>query len=97
MIAIATHPRAFDSPPPPASAIDQIEAWLEAPGLQLIAETRHHWTNLSNLVQNAQISGPRIHDARIAAICLQHGVDELWTADRDFSAFPALKAINPCI
>jgi len=26
-----------------------------------------------------------VHDARIAAICREHGVQELWSADRDFS------------
>ena len=42
-----------------------------------------------------RITGPKVHDARIAAICLQHGVTELWSADRDFSRFPALKVVNP--
>jgi predicted nucleic acid-binding protein len=30
-------------------------------------------------------------------LCLQHGVRELWTADRDFSAFPQLKTHNPLV
>ena len=33
----------------------------------------------------------------IAAICLSHGVSELWTADRDFSRFPDLRVCNPLI
>lgn len=37
------------------------------------------------------------HDARIAACCLLGGVGELWTVDRDFSRFPALKTRNPLI
>jgi len=36
-------------------------------------------------------------DARIAALCLHHGVKTLWTADRDFSAFATLKALNPLV
>jgi len=43
------------------------------------------------------LSGSRIHDARIAALCLNHGVRELWTADRDFSSFPQLKTRNPLV
>jgi uncharacterized protein len=42
-----------------------------------------------------RIVGPRVHDARVAAICVQHDVRELWSADRDFSRFPAVKTINP--
>jgi len=44
-----------------------------------------------------QIVGPRVHGARIAALCLQHGVRELWTADRDFSRFPQVKTLNPLL
>jgi predicted nucleic acid-binding protein len=43
------------------------------------------------------MAGPRVHDARIAALCLSHAVRELWTADRDFSAFPALRVRNPLL
>ncbi len=45
----------------------------------------------------ARIAGGKLHDARIAAVCLNHGVDELWTADRDFSLFPGLKTRNPLL
>ncbi len=37
------------------------------------------------------------HDARIAAICLYHGVRELWSADRDFSRFAAIRVRNPLL
>lgn len=40
---------------------------------------------------------PRIHDARIAALYLHHGVTELWSADRDFSFFPQLRVRNPLV
>jgi predicted nucleic acid-binding protein len=43
------------------------------------------------------IRGPKIHDARIAAICLHHRVKKLWSADRDFSSFPQLACENPLI
>jgi hypothetical protein len=36
-----------------------------------------------------------VHDGKIAALCLAHGVRELWTADRDFGRFPALASLNP--
>ena len=38
-----------------------------------------------------------VHDARIAALCLHHGVQELWSADRDFSRFSALAVHNPLV
>jgi hypothetical protein len=30
---------------------------------------------------NSRVSGSQVHDARVAALCLHHGVRELWTAD----------------
>lgn len=53
------------------------------------------YDTLKQLVVGANVIGTRIHDARIAAICLSNGVSELWTADRDFNAFPQLKCVNP--
>jgi len=47
------------------------------------------------LLRSSSVRGPQVHDARIAAICLENGVRELWTADRDFSRFPELKTRNP--
>ena len=38
-----------------------------------------------------------MHDARIAALCLHHGVTLLWSFDRDFSRFPGLKLSNPTL
>ena len=36
-----------------------------------------------------------MHDAHIAALCLEHGVSELVTGDRDFRRFEGLKIVNP--
>jgi predicted nucleic acid-binding protein len=38
-----------------------------------------------------------VHDARVAALCLVHGVDALWSADRDFGRFPGLNVVNPLV
>jgi predicted nucleic acid-binding protein len=38
-----------------------------------------------------------VHDARVAAICIAHGVNEFWTVDRDFSRFPDLPTRNPLL
>jgi len=44
-----------------------------------------------------KIAGPQVHDARIAALCRDHGVHELWSADRDFSRFAGLAVVNPLV
>ncbi len=96
-LAIATHPRIYTPPTPLPQALDQIDAWLESPSLVLLVETDSHWTALRKLLANGRIAGPQVHDARIAALCLQHNVRELWTADRDFSRFRELSTRNPLV
>ena len=94
-LSVATHPRIWDPPTPTEAALDQVDAWLESPSLVLLAEGPEHWAELRALLEAGRIAGPRVHDARIAALCLAHGVRELWTADRDFSRFPSLATSNP--
>lgn len=96
-LAIVTHPRIFAPPTPLARALDQVDAWLESPRLALLAETEIHWPTLRQMLADGRIAGPQVHDARIAALCGQHGVSELWTADRDFGRFPDLKTFNPLV
>jgi toxin-antitoxin system PIN domain toxin len=96
-LAIVTHPRIYDPPTPLGRAIDQVEAWLESTSLVLLAESEDHWERLSSLLRAGRIAGPKVHDARVAAICFQHGASELWTIDRDFSRFPGLKVRNPLV
>ena len=95
--AIATHPRIYKPPTPIARALEQIDAWLESPTLVLLAESVVHWPQLKALLLKAKTAGPAVHDARIAALCLQHGVAELWSADRDFNRFADLKVVNPLL
>jgi uncharacterized protein len=96
-LAIVTHPRIYNPPTPLAQAIDQIEAWFEASGLTILSETDGYWPELRAALENGRVTGPQIHDARVAALCGLHGVRELWTADRDFSRFPGLVVRNPLI
>ena len=90
--AIATHRRIYSPPSTVDQAIAQIGAWLASPSLQLIGESATHWETLSAMLVTGRVSGPLVHDARVAAICAEHGVREILTQDRDFSRFPALVA-----
>lgn len=70
---------------------------MESPSLQLISELKGHWTDLRAVAEPARIRGGAIHDARIVAICREHGVRELWSADRDLARFGGLTIVNPLI
>lgn len=96
-LAIVTHPRIYLPPTPLATALDQVEAWVESPSLVLLAEPEGYWQEVRAVLETGRITGPQIHDARIAAICRIYGVQELWSADRDFNRFPGLPVRNPLV
>jgi toxin-antitoxin system PIN domain toxin len=79
----------------PEQAWSQIRAWASSPTCRLIGETADFLDLLETLVQRPKVAGPVVHDARVAAICLAHGVEALLTRDRDFSLFPELSLRNP--
>ena len=52
-----------------------------------------HWRKL---VVSAGVSGVKVHDARLAAMMLTHGVSHLLTFNTaDFKRFPSIIAVDP--
>jgi hypothetical protein len=77
--------------------MDQIDAWMESPSLVLLSEPDEYWPSLRKALEASRVAGPKVHDATVATLCLQHGVSELWSADRDFGRFRGLKVVNPLV
>jgi toxin-antitoxin system PIN domain toxin len=92
---VATHRGIWKTPSTPVQAQAQIVAWCESPTLRVLSDEPEALDRLFELCVHAQVAGPKVHDGRIAAVCLEHGISELWTVDRDFSRFPALCTRNP--
>ena len=96
-LAVVTRQGIYSPPTPLPVALDHVDALLESPTLVLLAESEQHWPDLRALLTTSRVTGARVHDARIAALCRQHGVRELWSADRDFGRFPGLDVVNPLV
>jgi uncharacterized protein len=96
-LGVVTHPKIPPAPVSMALALAAMESWMASPTLHLLAESDTHWPELKAMLISGRVQGPMVHDARIAALCLQHGVHEFWTADRDFKRFPAMRTRNPLV
>lgn len=96
-LAVVTHPRIYVPPTPLAAALSQVTAWLESPSLVLLSEGTDYWPELEPQLRKGRVVGGQVHDGRIVALCRQHGVRELWSADRDFSRFSGLTIRNPLL
>jgi toxin-antitoxin system PIN domain toxin len=96
-LGVVTNARAFAPASTIAQASAQLSAWFGSPSLVLLHEGPEHWATLHTLLVAGRVIGGQVHDARIAAICIEHRVHEFWSADRDFNRFPTLTVRNPLV
>jgi Predicted nucleic acid-binding protein, contains PIN domain len=95
-LRVVTHPRVFTPPVPIELAMRDLAQILASPSLILLSETDRHAEVMNSVVDASAVTGNLIHDAHIAALCIEHGVSELVTGDRDFSRFP-IRVRNPFV
>lgn len=96
-LAVVTNPKVFAPASTTEQALAQIDAWLASPQASVLHGGQQHVAVLSDLSRKAKLKGGQFHDARIAAICLENAVTVLWSADRDFGRFKALRTVNPLV
>lgn len=94
-LRVVTHPRVYHPPVPMSVAVEDLRALLASPSLTLLSETSRHRDVMEAMVKASGVKGNLVHDAHIAALCVEHGVHELITGDRDFARFPELNILNP--
>jgi len=93
-LRVVTHLRVFSPPVPIDVALDDLDQILASPTLVVLSETESHSEIMKMVLKDAAITGNLVHDAHIAALCIEHGVSELITGDRDFARF-SIRVVNP--
>jgi toxin-antitoxin system PIN domain toxin len=93
-LRISTNPRAFEQPLGIKEAEDIVSSWLDVPVVRVVEPGERYWEILSKLLVEAQVSGPLVTDAALAALALEHGAS-VCTTDRDFLRFSEVKATDP--
>ena len=94
-LRVVTHPKVYHPPIPLKVVLPDLRRIFDSPMLMLLNETPNHVEIMMSVIEEAGVSGNLIHDAHIAALCIEHGIGELITGDRDFSRFDSLSVINP--
>ena len=93
-VRIATNPRAFVNPLSIGAAVELIETWRARPHVVVPAPGARYWAILKQQLLEAQITGPLVTDAALAALAIEQGAS-LATTDRDFRRFDGLEIVNP--
>lgn len=94
-LSVVTRSRYYKQPSTMTQAQKQVDAWLASPSVRTLHESARHWAILSEILAESKATGSNVHDAKIAAICLAHGVFELLTADVAFAAGDLLRTRDP--
>jgi toxin-antitoxin system PIN domain toxin len=93
-IRISTNPRIFEAPLGAAEAIAIVSSWLARPAVSVLEAGEQCWAILRTLLVEAQVTGPLVMDAFLAALALENGAT-LVTTDRDFLRFPKIRLADP--
>ena len=98
--AVSAFLRVMTNPKLPAErftleqAAQIVDSWLAHPSVHLVTAGDRYWALFRRMVVEGRAAGPRVSDAEIAALTIEHG-GELHTVDRDFARFPGLRWVNP--
>jgi hypothetical protein len=94
-VRVVTHPRVFTPPSPLADILEDLESLLRSPSLVMVGEGPAHLAHMLRSIVDGDASGNLAHDAHIAALVVEHGVEELLTLDRDFARFRGVRTRDP--
>lgn len=93
-LRISTHPAIFTDPYTPKQAADAITGLLLRPNVRAPAEQDGFW-DIYGTTADDQTRGNHVPDAHLAALMRQHGVNIIYTLDRDLRRYETIDARNP--
>jgi toxin-antitoxin system PIN domain toxin len=91
VVTAADYPR----PHTAMEAVGFLDRVMASPALRCLRPTEDTLRVWREVLDDSGVRGLRVHDAHIFALCLEHGVRELLTADRGFRRFRGLKVRDP--
>ena len=89
-LRVVTHPRVYSPPTSREAALAAVEALLASPTVRVLTPGDRFWPLFQGAAQEGRVTGNRIFDAQIVAVCREHGVGTILSEDRDFRRFPSI-------
>ncbi|HWH98422.1 MAG TPA: type II toxin-antitoxin system VapC family toxin, partial [Pseudolysinimonas sp.] len=93
-VRLSTKPGLFESPLEIEEALDQVEAWIAAPGAVTLGPGPNHAELLRRALVDVGVGGNLVNDAHLAALAVEHHAD-IVSYDNDFSRFPGVRWRTP--
>ena len=96
-LRISTHSSIFSIPLSPEEALGNIESLLNLPRVRVLSEEEGFLDVYREVTGSFPVRGNLVPDAHLASILHQHGVQKIYTGDRDFVKFDFLDVRDPFI
>lgn len=93
-VRLSTKPGLFASPLEIDEALDQVEAWIAAPGAVTLGPGPNHPELLRRALVDVGLGGNLVNDAHLAALAVEHHAD-IVSYDNDFSRFSGVRWRTP--
>ena len=90
-LRIATHPSIFGNPLTAEEAMSNVGALVSLAHVRCPGEEAGIWEIYRSVVADQNIRGNLVPDAHLLALMRQHGVETIWSQDRDFRKFDGIK------
>lgn len=95
-LRVTTHPKVFPKPLTWQEARDFLSSLLKSPGVKILYEGEGHFEVLQDVLKTLRNPhGNLMHDAHIAAILKESGLQKIYTRDTDFRLFSFLEVVDP--
>lgn len=95
-LRIVTHSGILPKPLTFAEASGNVSALLARPHVRSAGEGEGFWA-LYLATAGTQVRGNDVPDAHLVALMRQHGVDTIFTRDRDFRKYEGIQARDPAV
>ncbi len=93
-LRIVTHPSILPKPLPPAAAQASIEQLMSRPHVRTPGELDGFWPLLRDTA-GPTARGNELPDTHLVALMRQHGVETIYTRDRDFRRYEGITVRDP--
>jgi uncharacterized protein len=91
---LLTHPTISQNPLSVAEVREMVERWMGCPSVRLLGLSDQALPRFFDLLETAGGGGNLSTDALIALHAMEHSAT-VFSNDRDFDRFPAIKRVNP--
>jgi predicted nucleic acid-binding protein len=92
---MSTHPAIFPRPLSVVIATENVGQLLGLPHARAVGEGDDFWHVYGAVTAGAVVRGSLVSDAHLVALMRENGVGTLWSHDRDFRKFEAVRVRDP--